>query len=93
MATSSSAHLPNRTPPRRAGNLSLEVVDDSSAFLTKVSEAAATQQLPVCGTVAEYGIGQFEVNLHHVSESAAGRGPGGAAQERLVRGQQQNRTA
>jgi len=37
-------------------------------FLDRVNEAAAAQGLPVCGTVAEYGVGQFEVNLRHVAD-------------------------
>ncbi len=60
--------LPGRSAPRRAANLSLEAVDETSVFLTRVAEAAAIQQLPVCGAVAEYGIGQYEVNLRHVAD-------------------------
>jgi glutamine synthetase len=60
--------LPGRTAPRRAGNLSLEAVEDMAVFLNRVDEAAAAQGLPVCGAVAEYGIGQFEVNLRHVPD-------------------------
>jgi glutamine synthetase len=60
--------LPGRTPARRAANLSLEAVDDAGAFLSRVTEAAAVQGLPVCGAVAEYGIGQYEVNLRHVAD-------------------------
>jgi glutamine synthetase len=60
--------LPGRSPPRRPGNLSLDAVDDAGVFLARVSEAARVQNLPVCGSVAEYGIGQYEVNLRHVSE-------------------------
>ena len=60
--------LPGRTAARRAANLSLVAVEDMSAFLSRVNEAAATQQLPVCGAVAEYGIGQYEVNLRHIAD-------------------------
>ncbi len=60
--------LPGRSAPRRAGNLSLEVVEDQGEFLNRVDAAALAQQLPVCGSVAEYGIGQFEVNLRHVAD-------------------------
>ena len=60
--------LPDRTPARRAANLSLEAVEDMAAFLSRVDAAAAAQQLPVCGAVAEYGLGQYEVNLRHVAE-------------------------
>ena len=60
--------LPGRTPARRAGNLSLDAVEDMAAFLNRVDEVAAAQRLPVCGAVAEYGIGQFEVNLRHLAD-------------------------
>ena len=39
-----------------------------AGFLSRVDAAAAEQQLPVCGAVAEYGVGQFEVNLRHVAD-------------------------
>jgi glutamine synthetase len=60
--------LPGRSAPRRAANLSLEAVEETSEFLSRVAAAAAIQQLPVCGAVAEYGIGQYEVNLRHVAD-------------------------
>ena len=59
---------PGRTPARRAANLSLDAVDDMAVFLDRVNEAAMIQQLPVCGAVAEYGIGQYEVNLRHLAD-------------------------
>ena len=59
---------PGRTPPRRAANLSLEAVEDNGAFLARVNAAAAATGLPVCGCVAEYGIGQYEVNLRHIAD-------------------------
>ena len=60
--------LPGRTPARRAGNLSLEAIENMAGFLGQVDQAAEIQRLPVCGAVAEYGIGQFEVNLRHVAD-------------------------
>jgi len=63
-----AAAAPGAGPPRRAANLSMDAVDLNAAFLNKISAAAAAQQVPVCGAVAEYGIGQFEVNLRHVSD-------------------------
>jgi glutamine synthetase len=60
--------LPGRTPSRRAANLSLEAVEDMAGFLSRVDAAAAAQQLPVCGAVAEYGVGQYEVNLRHIAD-------------------------
>lgn len=60
--------LPGRSAPRRAANLSVEAVEESAAFFAAISAAARDQDLPVCGTVAEYGIGQYEVNLRHVAD-------------------------
>jgi len=62
------AALPGRSPARRAGNLSLEAVEDAAGFFARVTEAAAVQGLPVSSLVAEYGIGQYEVNLRHISD-------------------------
>ncbi|MBS0376290.1 MAG: glutamine synthetase [Proteobacteria bacterium] len=62
------AALPGRPSARRAANLSLEAVEEASEFLRRVNEAALAQGLPVCGAVAEYGIGQYEVNLRHVAD-------------------------
>jgi glutamine synthetase len=62
-----AASSPQAGPPRRAANLSMDAVELNAIFLDKISAAAAAQQVPVCGAVAEYGIGQFEVNLRHVS--------------------------
>jgi glutamine synthetase len=64
----SVAALPGRQPARRAANLSLEAVEEASEFLRRVNAAAAAQRLPVCGAVAEYGIGQYEVNLRHIAD-------------------------
>jgi glutamine synthetase len=63
-----AASSPDAGPPRRAANLSMDAVELNAVFLNKISAAAAAQEVPVCGTVAEYGIGQFEVNLRHVSD-------------------------
>jgi glutamine synthetase len=63
-----AAVSPNAGPPRRAANLSMDAVESNAALLDKINAAAAAQGVPVCGAVAEYGIGQFEVNLRHVSE-------------------------
>ncbi len=60
--------LPGRSAPRRAANLSVEAVEEAAAFFSAIDAAARIQQLPVCGTVAEYGVGQYEVNLHHVAD-------------------------
>jgi glutamine synthetase len=63
------AALPGRgSAPERAANLSMDAIEESSDFLNRVAEAAAAQGVPVCGAVAEYGIGQYEVNLRHVAD-------------------------
>jgi len=65
------ATMPGRgSAPRRAANLSMDAIEESSVFLNSVADAAAEQGVPVCGAVAEYGIGQFEVNLRHVADAA-----------------------
>jgi glutamine synthetase len=66
-----AASSPNAAPPRRAANLSIDAVEVNAEFLNKVDQAAAAQGIPVCGAVAEYGIGQYEVNLRHVSDPLA----------------------
>ena len=60
--------LPGRSAPRRAGNLSLDAVEDMGEFLNRVAAGAKAQDLPLCGAVAEYGISQYEINLRHVAD-------------------------
>jgi glutamine synthetase len=60
--------FPGRTPPRRAANLSVEAVEDAAEFLNRVASAAELQGLPVSSAVAEYGVGQYEVNLRHIAD-------------------------
>jgi glutamine synthetase len=63
------ATLPERgSPPRRAANLSMDAIEEAAVFLNSVGEAAAEQGVPACGAVAEYGMGQYEVNLRHVAD-------------------------
>ena len=62
------ASSPDVGPPRRATNLSMDAVESNAVFLNRIDTAAAAQGVPVCGAVAEYGIGQFEVNLRHVAD-------------------------
>jgi len=66
LALAAGAH--NADPPRRAQNLSMDAIESNSTFLGRVETAAAEQGVPVCGAVAEYGIGQFEINLRHVPD-------------------------
>lgn len=40
-------------------------LDDWSAFLEDIDRTCAAQQVPSTGSLAEYGPGQFEVNLRH----------------------------
>lgn len=51
--------------PRRAMNLSVGAIEQAAPFLAAVAEAAQAQDLPLSGTVAEYGVGQYEINLRH----------------------------
>ena len=76
---------PNAGPPRRAANLSMDAIERNSVFLNSVEHAAAVQGIPVCGAVAEYGIGQFEVNLRHTSDPLAAADHA-ALLKRIVRG-------
>ena len=61
----------NASPPTRAANLSMDAVEAHAEFLGAVDRAAAAQGVPVCGVVAEYGIGQHEINLRHVADPLA----------------------
>jgi glutamine synthetase len=58
-----------RTAPNRPANLSLEAIEEQADFLIQIEAAAAAQGVPLAGTVAEYGMGQYEVNLRHVSDA------------------------
>jgi glutamine synthetase len=63
------ATLPGKSgPPRRAANLSVDALEEASAFLNAVSAAAQAQGVPASGAVAEYGVGQYEINLRHVAD-------------------------
>jgi glutamine synthetase len=42
-----------------------------SALLTAIAAAGESQQVPTGTALAEYGPGQFEVNLHHVADPLA----------------------
>jgi glutamine synthetase len=47
---------------------SMQELDEYSAVLSAIAAAAREQELPVGTVLAEYGPGQFEVNLHHVDD-------------------------
>ena len=53
----------------------MEAIEESSVFLNAVTAAAEEQSVPVCGAVAEYGIGQYEVNLRHVKDPVLAADP------------------
>jgi glutamine synthetase len=55
-------------PPRSPANLSVEQLEDYADFVREVSDAALAQGIPATTAVAEYGLGQFEINLHHVGD-------------------------
>ncbi len=47
----------------------MQELDEYSAILTAIDAAARAQDLPTGTVLAEYGPGQFEVNLHHVDDA------------------------
>lgn len=47
---------------------SMQELNEYSAVLSAIDAAAREQELPVGTVLAEYGPGQFEVNLHHVDD-------------------------
>src|SRR5829696_5314760 len=48
---------------------SMQDLDEYSAILADIDAAARAQNLPTGTVLAEYGPGQFEVNLHHVDDA------------------------
>jgi glutamine synthetase len=54
--------------PQRAVNLSVDAIEQDGELLDAMRAAGLAQRLPVASAVAEYGIGQFEINLMHVAE-------------------------
>ena len=50
---------------------SMADLNEYSAVLASIDAAARAQSLPAGTVLAEYGPGQFEVNLHHVSDALA----------------------
>ncbi|MGH8264588.1 MAG: glutamine synthetase family protein, partial [Steroidobacteraceae bacterium] len=48
---------------------SMEDLDDYSAVLADIAAHCAIQEIPTGTALAEYGPGQFEVNLHHVGDA------------------------
>jgi len=52
-------------PPHSPQNLGLDAVEDYADFVSAIEHAAALQNIPATTAVAEYGLGQFEINLQH----------------------------
>jgi glutamine synthetase len=48
---------------------SMQELDEYSAIIASIDAAARQQELPTGTVLAEYGPGQFEVNLHHVDDA------------------------
>lgn len=48
--------------------LSIDEIDQFDAFLSDVYAACAAQDIPADAAVAEYGAGQFEINLRHAAD-------------------------
>ena len=76
--------------PRAAANLSLAALDENAAFLTALQEAALAQDIPASSAVAEYGVGQFEINLNHIPAPVKAADHA-ALLRRLVKGVAQSR--
>jgi glutamine synthetase len=53
---------------RNSRNLSLQQVEDYDSFLSAVLAACKVQDIAASTVVAEYGLGQFEVNLDHTGD-------------------------
>ena len=50
---------------------SLEDLHDLDPLFAEITAACEMQKIPAGSIVSEYGAGQFEVNLHHVSDAVA----------------------
>jgi glutamine synthetase len=53
---------------RSSRNLSLQQVEDYDVFLSAVIDSCRVQDVAASTVVAEYGLGQFEVNLDHTGD-------------------------
>lgn len=53
---------------RQSRNLSVQQVEDYQPFLHAITDACRVQGLHAGSVVAEYGLGQFEVNLEHLDD-------------------------
>ena len=80
-----ASHPQTLSAPRKPTNLSMESIEEHSTLLGQITAAARSQNLPLFGAVAEYGIGQFEVNLGHVADPLLAADHA-ALLRRLVRG-------
>lgn len=78
-------HPQTSSAPKKPTNLSMESLEEHSTLLGQITAAARSQNLPLFGAVAEYGIGQFEVNLGHVADPLLAADHA-ALLRRLVRG-------
>jgi glutamine synthetase len=72
-------------PPRSPANLSVEQVEEYADFVREVADAAQAQGIPATTAVAEYGLGQFEINLHHVADPVLA-GDHAVLLKRIIRG-------
>jgi glutamine synthetase len=55
-------------PERQSRNLIVQQVEDYQPFLHAVADSCHAQGLHAGSMVAEYGLGQFEVNLEHLDD-------------------------
>lgn len=77
--------LRTKSQPRVAQNLGVDAVEDYATFVTAIERAAALQNIPATTAVAEYGLGQFEINLHH-SDDPVKAADDAVLLRRLIRG-------
>ncbi|WND02092.1 glutamine synthetase family protein [Temperatibacter marinus] len=62
-------HAPNGMPEAFGDNyLNADIQMDFDAVLQDIKKACVVQDIPVDGIITECANGQFEVNLHHVSD-------------------------
>ena len=71
--------------PRVAQNLGVEAVEEYAPFVNAIERAAALQNIPATTAVSEYGLGQFEINLHH-SDDPVKAADDAVLLRRLIRG-------
>lgn len=66
-----TARIPGSRLPQDGNQFAtMEDLVDVDPFLTELSKTCAAQNIPAGAALSEYAPGQFEVNLHHVTDPA-----------------------